>query len=183
MTSDMTGYFAQKTPSFQTPGAAFQSASFAMKYWKMASALPGKLNMGIGAFGRVFTLDPSGQVEPVQGSLTDLPAGIWSRYEVSEEAVAGAACLSRNRRLHLAFFQVCSFSASADIWFAFDKKTDIDAKVQVIQSEGLAGAFVVSMDLDDFDGNSCTDTNDLHRPYAVTDRVHAQLNTTVNPSV
>ncbi|XP_061123382.1 uncharacterized protein LOC133144582 isoform X1 [Syngnathus typhle] len=105
MTSDMTGYFAQKTPSFQTPGAAFQSASFAMKYWKMASALPGKLNMGIGAFGRVFTLDPSGQVEPVQGSLTDLPAGIWSRYEV------------------------CSFSASADIWFAFDKKTDIDAKV------------------------------------------------------
>ncbi|KAM9830940.1 chitinase-3-like protein 1 isoform X2 [Syngnathus typhle] len=159
MTSDMTGYFAQKTPSFQTPGAAFQSASFAMKYWKMASALPGKLNMGIGAFGRVFTLDPSGQVEPVQGSLTDLPAGIWSRYEV------------------------CSFSASADIWFAFDKKTDIDAKVQVIQSEGLAGAFVVSMDLDDFDGNSCTDTNDLHRPYAVTDRVHAQLNTTVNPSV
>ncbi|XP_037102206.1 chitinase-3-like protein 1 [Syngnathus acus] len=159
MTSDMTAYFGQKTPSFQTPGASFQSASFAMTYWKTASALPGKLNMGIGVFGRVFTLDPSCQVEPVQGSLSDLPAGIWSRYEV------------------------CSSSASADIWFAFDNQDDIDAKVQFIQSEGLAGAFVVSMDLDDFDGNSCTDTNDLHGPYAVTDRVHAQLNTPVNSPV
>ncbi|XP_049608626.1 chitinase-3-like protein 1 [Syngnathus scovelli] len=123
-----------------------------MKYWKMEGALPGKLNMGIGVFGRLFTLDPSGQVEPVKGSLSDLPASMWSRYEV------------------------CSSSAAADIWFAFDNQADVDAKVQFIQNEGLAGAFVVSMDLDDFDGNSCTDINDLHGPFAVTDRVHAQLN-------
>ncbi|XP_061629366.1 acidic mammalian chitinase-like [Phyllopteryx taeniolatus] len=151
-TSDVD--FPTATPSFSTPTASFNMAATSMQYWEFKGAPAAKLNMGIGVFGEVFTVDARGNVEPLKGSLSDVPPGLWARYEV-------CSLLGR--------------SAAPHLWIAFDNKAAIDAKVNYIVNNSYGGAFVMSVDLDDFNGNSCNNANDLNGPYPVITHLHKQL--------
>ncbi|XP_061541860.1 chitotriosidase-1-like [Phycodurus eques] len=151
-TSDV--YFPSAPLSFSTPTASFNMATTSMEYWEFKGAPAAKLNMGIGVFGQVFTVDAEGKVEPLKGSLSDVPPGLWARYEVCS---------------------LLGSSAAPDLWIAFDNKAAIDAKVNYIVNNNYGGAFVMSVDLDDFDGNSCKNTNDLNGPYPVIQHLHNQL--------
>ncbi|XP_077361683.1 chitotriosidase-1-like isoform X3 [Festucalex cinctus] len=136
MTSDIEIIYLKGRPSFCLPEESFNKAASAVNYWKRAGAPTYKIILGIGVFGEAYTTDSYGNIQVVRGHLYDLPKGFWARYEV---------CY---------FLQRIDNSSTTQV--VFDDITSIDTKVQYIQNHKLGGAYVLSLDLDDFNHISCS---------------------------
>ncbi|XP_077403137.1 chitotriosidase-1-like [Vanacampus margaritifer] len=135
MTSDIEIIFLKGRPSYYPPEESFNKAASAVNYWKTAGVPTDKINLGIGVFGEAYTTDSHGNIQTVAGHLRDLPKGFWARYEV---------CY---------FLQRIDEASTTKV--VFDDIPSIDTKVQYIQNHKLGGAFVLSLDLDDFNHISC----------------------------
>ncbi|XP_077361682.1 chitinase-3-like protein 2 isoform X2 [Festucalex cinctus] len=152
MTSDIEMFVLNVQPSFSTPEESFAKAVSAVNFWNQTGVPSHKINMGIGVFGEAYTNDSQGMIQAEGGLLTDVPKGFLARYEL------------------------CSFldgplEASSDKNVVFDDIASIDAKVQYIKKHHFGGAFVLSLDLDDF--QQVCSTSD--KKYPVIQHLHDEL--------
>uniref|UniRef100_A0A3Q3MU04 Acidic mammalian chitinase-like n=1 Tax=Labrus bergylta TaxID=56723 RepID=A0A3Q3MU04_9LABR len=143
---------AHHSPLFQgsqdTGDAIYSNTAFALEYWRDKGAPEEKLNMGFGAFGRAFYLSSSSSAvgAPASGPGDDGcftgEEGFWAYYEVF---------LHGGVQTHLICDQKVPYATTYSQWVGFDDTTSISTKV----TNNFGGAFVWSLDLDDFTGQFC----------------------------
>ncbi|CAE8639230.1 unnamed protein product, partial [Polarella glacialis] len=128
------------------------SVSWAVDYWLSKGAPAAKLTMGLGAYGRGWTLaDPaqSGYNAPVSGpsaaGSSTGEAGYRSYYEIQALIAAGAAEVYDEERQ-------CPYVVSNGEWIGYDNERSLCAKLAFAKSRSLAGSMVWALDLDDFTG-------------------------------
>uniref|UniRef100_A0A3Q3FSG9 chitinase n=1 Tax=Labrus bergylta TaxID=56723 RepID=A0A3Q3FSG9_9LABR len=125
-------------------------AIYSNTYWRDKGAPEEKLNMGFGAFGRAFYLSSSSSAvgAPASGPGDDGcftgEEGFWAYYEVF---------LHGGVQTHLICDQKVPYATTYSQWVGFDDTTSISTKVSI--SNNFGGAFVWSLDLDDFTGQFC----------------------------
>uniref|UniRef100_A0A3Q3F3N1 chitinase n=1 Tax=Labrus bergylta TaxID=56723 RepID=A0A3Q3F3N1_9LABR len=146
---------AHHSPLFQgsqdTGDAIYSNTAFALEYWRDQGAPEEKLNMGFGAFGRAFYLSSSSSAvgAPASGPGDDGcftgEEGFWAYYETCHY-LGGV-------QTHFISDQKVPYATTYSQWVGFDDTTSINTKVSV--SNKFGGAFVWSLDLDDFTGQFC----------------------------
>ncbi|XP_061075755.1 acidic mammalian chitinase-like [Conger conger] len=127
----------------------------ALTYWIDNGAPAEKLLMGFPTYGRTFELTSSmtGLGAPSYGPAAAGPytrdAGYWSYYEVCSFITIGTVSWIEEQRV--------PYATHGDAWVGYDNKESFTNKVQWLQGNNLGGAFVWSLDLDDFGGQFCAD--------------------------
>ncbi|XP_075898381.1 chitinase-3-like protein 2 [Nelusetta ayraudi] len=140
----------------------------AMQHWVNLGAPPHKLNMGFAAYGRAFTLSSefthvgapaSGAGE--EGCYTGKD-GFWAVYEV---------CLYlKDVRSHAIYDQRVPYAITENQWVGYDNMESLNTKVSYLKTNNFGGAYVWSLDLDDFHGRFCQQGN-----YPFISHLHALL--------
>eukprot|EP00105_Crassostrea_gigas_P040449 XP_019924597.1 PREDICTED: probable chitinase 3 [Crassostrea gigas] len=165
MAYDLHGAYETKTgpnaplkghPS-ETGADRYMNDEWAVNYWIQKGAPPEKINLGMPLYGRTFTLaNPSnnGLFAPDSGN-----GGVAGRY-TGESGI-------------LAYYEVCDMLKNGGVrhwipemevpylvkgnqWVSYDDIESLKRKVDFVNSKGLGGTMVWTLDLDDFTG-SCGD--------------------------
>ncbi|KAM4736765.1 acidic mammalian chitinase-like [Anableps anableps] len=133
------------------------SVDFAMRYWRDQGAPLEKLLVGFPAYGRTFRTSSaaSGVGAPASGSASAGPytqeAGMLSYYEI---------CTFLNgATTHWIEEQKVPYAVKGNEWVGFDNKQSYAVKAQYVKDNNYGGAFVWSLDLDDFAGQFCGQGN------------------------
>ncbi|XP_059149313.1 chitinase-3-like protein 1 [Physella acuta] len=128
---------------------------FAAKYWVSKGAPKEKLNIGLGTYGRTFTLsdpnrhnvgDPTTGPGPA-GRLTR-EAGFMAYYEVCELIKSGATVYRIPE-------QQVPYLVQGNLWVGYDDPESLRNKVKYIKDNGYGGSMIWALDLDDFSGTLC----------------------------
>ncbi|CAJ1084726.1 acidic mammalian chitinase-like [Xyrichtys novacula] len=133
----------------------YSNTDSALKYWQEEGAPAEKLNLGVAAYGRAFSLSSnaanvgapaSGPGD--QGCYTG-EEGLWSVYErcLYLEDVSTSRIDD----------QKVPYAVVENQWVGFDDDTSLKEKVSYLKSNNLGGAVVWSLDLDDFTGEFCNE--------------------------
>ncbi|XP_034550763.1 chitinase-3-like protein 1 [Notolabrus celidotus] len=149
------------SPLFQgsedTGDNMYLNADSALKYWMEQGAPAEKLNMGFAAYGRAFSLSSnstdvgapaSGPGE--EGCYTG-EEGLWSSYET-------CLYLEGVKTQRISDQQV-PYATTDNQWVGFDDETSLATKASYLTNNNFGGAFVWSLDLDDFRGKFCDQGN------------------------
>uniref|UniRef100_A0A3Q3F9K5 Chitinase-3-like protein 1 n=1 Tax=Labrus bergylta TaxID=56723 RepID=A0A3Q3F9K5_9LABR len=158
---------AHHSPLFQgsqdTGDAIYSNTvSLALEYWRDQGAPEEKLNMGLGAFGRAFSLSSNSSAVgapasgPGEEGCYTGEEGFWASYET---------CLYLDGvQTHLISDQKVPYATTENQWVGFDDTTSISTKwlqmtdftdINYLKANEFGGAFVWSLDLDDFRGEFC----------------------------
>jgi len=158
MTYDMHGGWdgmtGHQAPLVETGTDAYNyplSASWAVDYWIDHGCPPEKLVLGIGTYGRSFTLTSSATgfnapaTTGTAGPLTR-EAGFLAYNEIAADLAAGK--LTRvwddGRKVPYAY------STASKQWVGYDDAESIKHKIDFVKARGLGGAMVWALDLDIF---------------------------------
>ncbi|XP_063623035.1 acidic mammalian chitinase-like [Cydia splendana] len=122
--------------------------------WISNGATPSKLVLGLGAYGKTFTLTSLNNTStgaPVTGAGAAGPyvaeAGTYSYYEICEDQVNNAA------EWNITEVEGNYVYANKDLfWVGYDNPNTIKAKAQYAKTMGLGGIMYWAVDLDDFSG-------------------------------
>uniref|UniRef100_A0A3B5ATH5 Acidic mammalian chitinase n=1 Tax=Stegastes partitus TaxID=144197 RepID=A0A3B5ATH5_9TELE len=130
----------------------YYNVDFAMNYWKQQGAPVEKLLIGFPTYGRTFrTTGGNGVGDATSGPASSGPytreAGFWSYYEICSFIQGG--------NVHWIEEQQAPYAVKGDEWVGFDNKQSYKIKAQYLKDNGFGGAFVWSLDLDDFAGQFC----------------------------
>jgi len=143
----------------ETGGNEKLSVDYAVNLWLDRGCPKEKLVMGMGTYGRTFTL--------VNKAKTGLNA---------DASGPGAAGPSTSAKGFLSYYEICDFvknkgwtsefideikspiAYKGDQWVGYDDPKSIAIKSQYIKDKGLGGGMIWALDLDDFTG-SCGDGN------------------------
>ncbi|XP_018614205.1 acidic mammalian chitinase-like [Scleropages formosus] len=126
-----------------------------LTYWIEQGAPAEKLLMGLTTYGRTFHLSSSlnGLSAPSNGPAAAGPytrePGFWSYYEVCS--------LAPPATVHWIEEQKVPYGVQGDFWMGYDNKESFTAKVQWLREHNLGGAWVWTLDMDDFRGTFCGD--------------------------
>uniref|UniRef100_A0A3Q3NP20 chitinase n=1 Tax=Mastacembelus armatus TaxID=205130 RepID=A0A3Q3NP20_9TELE len=132
--------------SHDTGDKIYSNTDYAMRYWQEQGAPTQKLNLGLAAYGRSFTLSSSSTDvgAPANGTGEE---GFWAYHET---------CLyTEGTTLHRITDQKVPYAITENQWVGFDDKNSLDIKVTYLKTNNIGGAFVWSLDLDDFRGEFC----------------------------
>ncbi|XP_033630491.1 chitotriosidase-1-like [Asterias rubens] len=152
-----TGHHAglYKAPS-ETGAAGTLNVEHAVNQWLNGGCPPSKLILGIGTYGRSFTLSSSQTYIGAPAKSGGTPGkytregGFLSYYEICMDLKHGmTSAWDTDRQVVYAF--------KGDQWVGYDNPRSIKQKVEFLQSKGLGGAMVWAIDLDDFTGQ-CGET-------------------------
>uniref|UniRef100_A0A3Q3JHE2 Acidic mammalian chitinase n=1 Tax=Monopterus albus TaxID=43700 RepID=A0A3Q3JHE2_MONAL len=127
----------------------YSNTDYAMRYWRDQGAPTQKLNLGLAAYGRAFTLssastDVGAPVSgPGEGGCYTDKDGFWTCLYL--EGVI----------IQLITEQIVPYAITENQWVGFDDKDSLDRKVSYIKTNNFGGATVWSLDLDDFRGQFC----------------------------
>nr|XP_022318915.1 probable chitinase 10 [Crassostrea virginica] len=135
--------------------AAYMNVDYAVNYWISFGAPADKLVLGLGLYGRSFTLSSSSSTgvgapavgAGLAGSYTG-EAGLLAYYEVCQN-------LNFNgwtRQWHSEHKVPYAYKGSQ--WIGYDDVESFNVKIDYIIAKGLGGGMVWSLDQDDF-SNSC----------------------------
>ena len=126
--------------------------------WIQGGCPPSKLVLGLGAYGRTFRLKQKTNPDikpyaPAKGA--GLPGnytgtrGFLSYYEICH--------LIRRQKWQMEYDeeQQVPFAYKDDQWVGYDNQISIEKKCRYLVKQGLAGAMIWSLDLDDFQGRFC----------------------------
>ncbi|XP_074499716.1 uncharacterized protein LOC141772537 [Sebastes fasciatus] len=145
----------------------YLNAAFAMSYWSTQGAPKYKLNLGIAAFGKTYELSSA----PSLGASVNGPgeagpytskAGFLAYYEICQ-FLPGAT-------IQFIPDQKVPYATKGDQWVGYDNQNSLAYKVKYIKDNGFGGAFLTSLDLDDFSGYFCK-----HGNYPFTSHLHSLL--------
>ncbi|XP_055366053.1 acidic mammalian chitinase-like [Betta splendens] len=151
---NVTGHHSPLYQGSQDTGNnIYLNTDYAMRFWQDQGAPAQKLIMGLAAYGRAFTLASSatGVGAPANGPGEEGcytgENGFWAYYET---------CLYIQRgQIEWIAKQEVFFSVTEDQWVGFDTQSSLAIKVSYIKANNFGGAFVWSLDLDDFRGEFC----------------------------
>ncbi|KAM7405058.1 hypothetical protein PAMP_012347 [Pampus punctatissimus] len=135
----------------------YYNVDFAMKYWRNQGAPLEKLIVGFATYGRAFRTSSAanGVGAPVSGPASAGPytreAGILSYYEICTFLQGGS--------VHWIDEQMVPYAIKGNEWVGFDNRQSFDIKAKYLKDEKFGGAFVWSLDLDDFAGQFCGQGN------------------------
>nr|XP_046253516.1 acidic mammalian chitinase-like [Scatophagus argus] len=143
--------------SQDTGDQVYLNTDFAMRYWRDKGTPVEKLNMGFATYGRTFRLSTqSSQVGapasgPAAAGAFTREAGFWSYYEICT-FLQGAS-------IHLIEDQKVPYAVKQDVWVGYDNKDSFRTKSHYLKDSRFGGAFVWTVDLDDFNGQMCGQGN------------------------
>ncbi|CAG7828119.1 unnamed protein product [Allacma fusca] len=159
------GYAHHHSPLYEYPeDRAHNSETFnmahAVKVWHDGGAPYDKLVLGLGSYGRGFTLDNANNNKPFDPASRPLPpaqytrdieGGVWGYNEICED-------LSRNQWevVHVDAFRA-PYAVRGQYWIGYDDVDSITEKSIFARDLGLAGVMVWSIETDDFQG-TCGET-------------------------
>uniref|UniRef100_A0A3Q1J848 chitinase n=1 Tax=Anabas testudineus TaxID=64144 RepID=A0A3Q1J848_ANATE len=139
--------------SFDEGDNIYYNTDFAMKYWRDQGAPLEKLMVGFATYGRTFrTLSAANGVGaqasgPASAGPYTREAGFWSYYEVCTFLQGGS--------VHWIDEQKVPYAIKGNEWVGFDNRQSFEIKAQYLKDNKFGGAFIWSLDLDDFAGQFC----------------------------
>jgi chitinase len=124
----------------------------------MEKGLPAnKLVMGMGTYGRGFTLvdkSQTGMGAPAKGACAagkyTREKGFISYYEICQHLKSGWTAVYNDEHK-------CMYAYGGDQWIAYDNVNTIGIKAKYIKDKGLRGGMIWALDLDDFKGTFCSE--------------------------
>ncbi|XP_053542056.1 acidic mammalian chitinase isoform X3 [Ictalurus punctatus] len=131
----------------------YRNINYSMTYWKNQGAPVEKLRMGFATYGKTFQLSStaSGLGAPTSGPASagtyTREAGVWSYYEI--------CTFLQGTSIQWIQDQKVPYATKGGQWVGFDTKESFDTKVTYLKDNNFGGAFVWSLDLDDFSGQIC----------------------------
>ncbi|KAK5895029.1 hypothetical protein CesoFtcFv8_011657 [Champsocephalus esox] len=135
----------------------YYNVDFSMKYWRDQGAPLEKLLIGFTTYGRTFRTTPAGNGvgAPASGAAAAGPytreAGFWSNYEI---------CTFLNgATLKWIDDQMVPYAVKGNEWVGFENRRSYELKAKYIKDNKFGGAFIWSLDLDDFAGQFCGEGN------------------------
>ena len=160
MTYDYHGQWEKKTghvaPSYHHPedDISYFNMNFTINYWIEKGASRNKLVLGMPLYGHSFTLTnpaENGLNAPATGGGTEgeftKAKGFLAYYEICKKIHDYGWKVVKD-----AMGRIGPYAYSHNQWVSFDDKGTIARKSQYVMDEGLAGAMVWALDLDDFNG-------------------------------
>ncbi|XP_072026284.1 chitotriosidase-1-like [Amphiura filiformis] len=126
---------------------------YAVDRWLEEGCPPNKLTLGIGTYGRSFTLTGSqtGIFAPASGAIPGTYTkqnGYWAYFEICEKLASGyTRVFDLDRGVPYAY--------GDGQWVGYDDEQSINIKVNFLKARNLGGAMIWAMDLDDFSGIVC----------------------------
>ncbi|XP_056241203.1 chitotriosidase-1-like [Seriola aureovittata] len=151
----VTGHHSPLFQGSQDTGDKVNSnTDYAMKYWRDQGAPTHKLNLGIASYGRVYTVASqcSAVGAPVTGPGTEgtytQMEGLLAYYEICPHLDGIQVQLIPDQKVPYAVI-------NNNQWVGFDNRDSIGTKVSYLTTNHFGGAFVMSLDLDDFSGHFC----------------------------
>ncbi|CAL9703383.1 unnamed protein product [Knipowitschia caucasica] len=160
--------------SLDTGDNVYLNTDFAMTNWRDKGVPADKLNMGFATYGRAFRLASSNsQVGaptsgPASAGKYTREAGFWSYYEICPFLQGAAVTIIPDQKV--------PYATKQNEWVGFDNKNSFATKVQYLKEKSFGGAFVWSLDLDDFTGQFCGEGN-----YALVNHLRTLLSGTTSP--
>uniref|UniRef100_A0A1I8C191 Glyco_18 domain-containing protein n=1 Tax=Meloidogyne hapla TaxID=6305 RepID=A0A1I8C191_MELHA len=156
-TESVTGY---NSPLFTKDDLNIDSAA---DYWFIKGMPKNKIVIGLATYGHGWTLaDPNAKKKPVGINATGpskptefvKEEGIGAYYEFCEMLTDRSTkhAFDMNAKVPFLVYQ-------NDQWFSFDNIRSFKAKIDWIKANGYGGAYVWTLDFDDFNGQ-CTDSED-----------------------
>lgn len=157
MMYDLYGYWdnitGHHTSLFTDPklGEIANSLNQSMAAYHSVGGCPRKTAMGMGAYGRTYTLEDSTNTDT--GSPTTGP-GVGGPYS-GEEGYMGynEICLLSGYTEDHDVYTEAPWAYNDDQWVAFDNVHSIERKCEFALTHNLAGAMIWSLDTDDFRGS------------------------------
>lgn len=132
------------------------NVDFGAHYWVNGGCPREKLIIGMGTYGRCFTLSNAadhGVGAPVKGACTagkyTREAGFLSYYEI---------CKLRNAPGAVTVYDPhhrTPYTYNGDQWVGYDNEQSLGEKVQYVKDQRFGGWMTWNVDLDDFDGLHC----------------------------
>lgn len=159
MSYDLHGSWERETgensplyPGSHDKGAARQlNMNWAAKYWESQGVPKQKLIIGMGMYGRSFTLtDPAHNTVgapaqgPGQAGQFTREAGFLSYYEICTKQESGQGVTRWDDEQKVPYY------TSGRLWVGFDNEKSITEKVHWLKDSGYGGAMIWALDLDDF---------------------------------
>ncbi|XP_060930113.1 chitinase-3-like protein 2 [Limanda limanda] len=150
--------------SHDTGDKIYYNTDSAMQYWLDKGAPAQLLNLGLAAYGRAFSLSSASSDvgAPASGAgkkgCYTGEEGFWAYYET---------CLyTKGATVHWIADQKVPYAITENQWVGFDDTLSISTKVTILfsssssqvsylKAKSFGGAFVWSLDLDDFSGKFC----------------------------
>ncbi|XP_072035504.1 chitinase-3-like protein 1 [Amphiura filiformis] len=130
------------------------TVEWAANEWLARGTPASKLVLGMGSYGRAFTLAgaENGVNAPASGGASKgtytRETGFWSYYEICEKLAQGFKVEEEPVRQII-------YAHSATEWVGYDDINSLDRKGAIMQGLGLRGGMVWALDLDDFRGTFC----------------------------
>ncbi|KAM9342425.1 acidic mammalian chitinase-like [Pholidichthys leucotaenia] len=131
----------------------YYNVDFAMKYWNGNGAPANKLIMGFPAYGRTFrTSTPQNGLGapasgPASAGIYTREPGFWSYYEICTFLQGGSVYWIKEQQV--------PYAVKGNEWVGFDNKQSYEIKAKFLKDNKYGGAFIWSLDLDDFTGQFC----------------------------
>ncbi|RVE70894.1 hypothetical protein OJAV_G00068520 [Oryzias javanicus] len=154
----VTGHYSPLFKGSRDTGDnVYFNTDFAMRYWRDKGTPVEKLNMGFGTYGRTFRLSTqfsqlgAPAAGPAAAGIFTGEAGFWSYYEI--------CTFLKGASIHLIEDQKVPFATKQNEWVGYDDKDSYNTKVRYMKNNRFGGAFVWSLDLDDFAGQFCGQGN------------------------
>ncbi|CDW54995.1 Acidic mammalian chitinase [Trichuris trichiura] len=134
------------------------------KYWSNKGMPKKQIIIGLPTYGRGWTLSDASKSyvgAPAQGSSTATEylreAGVISYYEVCQKLSSGAKRVWDEE-------SKTPYVVQGNQWFSYDDVESLTAKINWIKQEKYGGAFVWTLDYDDFLGSFCSQHNGKKYP-------------------
>ena len=132
------------------------NVDYAVRYWIHLGAPSEKLVLGLGTYGRAFTLAKSSKYVPgseakgagVKGKFSREP-GFLSFYEVCEKVQ------KKSWKVEWDSEAMVPYAHKGRDWVGFDNELSLIIKVNYAKKMKLGGIMFWSLDLDDFTGKFC----------------------------
>uniref|UniRef100_A0A3P8WTR7 chitinase n=1 Tax=Cynoglossus semilaevis TaxID=244447 RepID=A0A3P8WTR7_CYNSE len=138
--------------SQDTGDQIYSNTDSAMQYWMDQGAPAPLLNLGLAAYGRAFNLS---------SLSTDVGAPANGAGEEGCYTVKGLwTCLyTEGATVQLITDQMVPYAVTENQWVGFDNRESLGTKVSYLREKNFGGAVVWSLDLDDFDGKFCNQSD------------------------
>ncbi|XP_063538161.1 acidic mammalian chitinase-like [Cydia strobilella] len=149
-----TGVNAPLYPQLTDDSSSVLNVNTSVHVWINNGASPSKLVLGMGSYGKTFTLTSLNDTStgaPFTAAGAAGPyvaeAGVYSYYEICED--------QQNNTSEWSITQVDDSYVYANkdlLWVGYDNPSTITAKAQYAKDMGLGGIMYWALDLDDFNG-------------------------------
>uniref|UniRef100_A0A1I7W1Y9 Chitin-binding type-2 domain-containing protein n=2 Tax=Loa loa TaxID=7209 RepID=A0A1I7W1Y9_LOALO len=139
----------------ETSGIGIFNTEFAADYWASKGMPKKKIIIGIPTYGRGWTLNNPSETaigaaanNPSSASTTDPAGGTAAYWEICKYLKEGGKETVDEKG-------VGAYMVKGNQWYGYDNEETIRIKMKWLKEKGYGGAFIWTLDFDDFKGTSC----------------------------